>query len=95
MFVTTSLATTAPKQLIYNYATIAPWKYEKFINKMLGYKIMELYKMQVSCKLDIYIVKCTHHIYSYNQSCLTLLASCTLVACDNYITSKINVTLNQ
>jgi hypothetical protein len=39
-----SLATRTPKQLIYNYATIAPWKYESLINKMLGYKIKELYK---------------------------------------------------
>ncbi len=47
--------------------------------------------MQVSCKLDIYIVECTHRRYNYNQSCLTLLASCILVASDNYITTKINV----
>jgi hypothetical protein len=48
--------------------------------------------MQVSCNLDIYIVECTHHRYSYNQLWLILLASCILVACDNYITTKINVT---
>jgi hypothetical protein len=44
VFTTNSLATRTPKQLIYNYATIAPWKYENLINKMLGYKIKELYK---------------------------------------------------
>jgi hypothetical protein len=39
-----SFGTKVPKKLIYNYATIVPWKYEKLINKMLGYKIKESYK---------------------------------------------------
>jgi hypothetical protein len=42
------LTTRAPKQLIYNYITIVPWKYDKLINKMPHQKIKELY---YSCKL--------------------------------------------
>jgi hypothetical protein len=40
--------TKAPKQLIYNYIAIVPWKYNKLINKMSRQKIKELY---CSCKL--------------------------------------------
>ncbi len=36
-----------------------------------------------------------HYIYDYNQPCLTLLTSCTLIACHNYITIKINLVNNQ
>ncbi len=42
------LTTRASKQLIYNYITIVPWKYDKLINKMPHQKIKELY---YSCKL--------------------------------------------
>jgi len=43
----------------------------------------------------IYIIQCTHYICSCNQPCLTLLRSCTLVVCNNYITTKINLITNQ
>jgi hypothetical protein len=39
--------------------------------------------------MDIYIIECTHHKYSCNQPCLTLLTSCNLITCDNYITTKV------
>lgn len=45
--------------------------------------------------MDIYIVEYTHCKYACNKSCLILLASCNLVACDNYIKIRINVTPNQ
>jgi hypothetical protein len=41
--------------------------------------------------MDNYIVKSTHCRY-YNKPCLILLASCTLVACDNYITTHHKLT---
>jgi hypothetical protein len=36
-----------------------------------------------------------HYIYSCSQPCLTLLTSCILIACNNYITIKINLIINQ
>ncbi len=42
------MATRAPKQLIYNYITTIPWKYEKLINKMSCQKIKDL---NCNCKL--------------------------------------------
>ncbi len=44
--------------------------------------------------MNIHTIECTHHRYGYSQPCLTLLASCTLVACENYITIKVSVTPN-
>ncbi len=54
-------------------------------------KFKELY---YSNKINIYTLKCTHYKYNCNQPCLSSLASCTLVACDNYITTKVNVAPN-
>ncbi len=36
-----------------------------------------------------------HCIYDYSQPCLTLLTNCTLVTCNNYITTRINLFANQ
>ncbi len=36
-----------------------------------------------------------HYIYDCNQPCLTLLTSCILVTCNNYITTIINLVNNQ
>jgi len=47
--------------------------------------------LQISCKINIYTIECTHHKYYCSQPCLILLASCILVACGNYITIKVNV----
>jgi hypothetical protein len=44
--------------------------------------------------MDIYTVEYTHYKHDYNQSCLILLTSCTLVTCDNYITTRVNVPIN-
>jgi hypothetical protein len=63
----------------------------KLINKMSHQKIKKLY---YSYKINIYIIKCTHCNYSCNQTCLILLVTCILVACDNYVTTKVNVTPN-
>jgi hypothetical protein len=41
--------------------------------------------------MENYIVKNAHCRY-YNKPCLILLASCTLVACDNYITTHYKLT---
>jgi hypothetical protein len=43
----------------------------------------------------IYTIQCTHHIYGCSQPCLTLLTSCTLVTCNNYIIIRINLITNQ
>jgi hypothetical protein len=45
--------------------------------------------------MDIYIIKCTHCRYDCSQTCLTLLANCSLITHDNYITTRVNVTPNQ
>jgi hypothetical protein len=63
----------------------------ELVNKMPCQKFRELY---CSCKINVYIVECIHHRYGCSQLCLTLLASCILVACDNYITTRVNVTPN-
>jgi hypothetical protein len=84
------LTTKVQKQLMYNYTIIVLWKYGELINKMPHKKIKELY---YSCKMDIYTIECTHRKY-YNQPCLTLFASCILVTCCNYITTRVNVTPN-
>jgi hypothetical protein len=84
--------TKASKQLIYNCIATIPWKYDKLINKMSCQKIKELY---YSFKLVHYKIQCTHYICGCNQPCLTLLTSCILVACNNYITTKINLITNQ
>ncbi len=39
--------------------------------------------------------KCAHCRHGFNQPCLTLLTSCIWRSCDNYITTKVNVTPNQ
>ncbi len=54
-------------------------------------RIRELY---YGNKINIYTLECTNYKYNCNQSCLALLASCILIACDNYITIKINITPN-
>jgi hypothetical protein len=51
----------ASKWLIYNHATIVPWKYEELLNKISCQKIKELY---YSCKMDICVLKCIHHKYN-------------------------------
>ncbi len=51
--------------------------------------------LYVNYKMDIYTIECTHYKYACSQSCLILLASCNLIACDGYITIRINVTPNQ
>jgi hypothetical protein len=41
-------STKAPKQIIYNYAIIIPWKFGELLNKMSHYKIKGLH---YNCKL--------------------------------------------
>jgi hypothetical protein len=43
----------------------------------------------------IYTIQCTHYIYDSSQPCLTLLTSCILITCNNYITTRINLVTNQ
>jgi hypothetical protein len=91
-----SVATKVPKQLIDNYIATVPWKYNKLINKMSRQKIKELYcsyKLVARCIFIQYNI----HTCKYNcsQSCLTLLTSCILIACNNYITIRINLVTNQ
>ncbi len=59
-------------------------------------KVKELH---YSCKL---VARCifiqynsVHYIYGSSQPCLTLSTSCILIACNNYITTKINLVINQ
>ncbi len=52
-------------------------------------------QLQISYKMYIYIIQCTPCIFYYSQPCLTLLINCTLVACNNYITTGINLIINQ
>jgi hypothetical protein len=49
----------------------------------------------ISCKRDTYTMECTHYIYGCGKLCFDLCANSTLIAYDNYITTTINVTLNQ
>ncbi len=84
--------TRVPKQLIYNYIATIPWKYDKLIFLNPCQKIKELY---CTCKMYVYTIQCMHYIYDSSQPCLTLLISCTLVACNNYITIRINLVTNQ
>jgi hypothetical protein len=86
------LTTKVPKQLICNCIATVPWKYDKLINKMSRQKFTALY---CSYKMYVYTIQCTHCIYGYSQPCLTLLTSCTLIACNNYITIRINLITNQ
>jgi len=43
----------------------------------------------------IYTRQCMHYIYGCSQPCLTLLTNCNLVACNNYITTRLNLIINQ
>lgn len=51
--------------------------------------------LQLRCKMDNYIIKCTHCTHGYSQPCLILLANCTSIMYDNYITTRVNVRPNQ
>jgi hypothetical protein len=51
--------------------------------------------IEVARYIYIYTIQCTPYIYNYSQQCLILLTSCILVTCNNYITTKINLILNQ
>ncbi len=63
----------------------------QFSHENICKKIKELY---YNNKINIYTLECTHYKYNCNKPCLALLASCNLVGCDNYITTKVNVTPN-
>jgi hypothetical protein len=43
----------------------------------------------------IYTIQCTLYTYGCSQPCLTLLTSCILVTCNNYIRIEINLITNQ
>jgi hypothetical protein len=83
------LTTRAPKQLIYNCITIVPWKYNKLINKMSHQKIRS-YIVVANC----IFIQCNVRI-SFSQPYLTLLTSCILVTCNNYVTIRIIIITNK
>jgi hypothetical protein len=84
--------TRVPKQLIHNYITTIPWKYDKLINKIPRQKIRNCIVV-ARCIFIQYIV-CNIYTVVVNHV-LPLLTSCTLVTCNNYITIRINLVTNQ
>jgi len=42
--------------------------------------------------MDLYINECTLYIYNFDQPCLTLVTSCTIITYDKYNTIEINET---
>lgn len=62
-------------------------------NKLSCYKFTMFYYSCILVLILTHIQMISHHIYSFGQSCLTLLTSCMKVMYDNYNTNGMNEAL--